>query len=88
MATPRPQIAKELFTTQELAWFLGLAEHTVYRYRYDGIGPDYFYLPNGRVRYRRADVEAWMEGRSVNGRPEHDLNPKENVPRNSEGPSA
>jgi predicted DNA-binding transcriptional regulator AlpA len=69
MAAQRPQAAKELFTPRELARFLGLAEHTIYRYRQDGIGPDYFYLPNGRVRYKRADVEAWMEGRSVNGRP-------------------
>lgn len=47
-----------------------IPEGTLRYYRHAGIGPAYFRL-QGRIRYRRADVEAWInqqEAATRNGR--------------------
>ena len=61
---------------RELAALLQVSRRTLDRYRAKGIGPAYEKV-NGRVRYRRADVEAWLSsGRraSVSGG-RHDPSP-------------
>jgi excisionase family DNA binding protein len=56
-----------LMTPRELAEYLGVPLATVYRWRYLAEGPMGFRI--GRhVRYRRADVEAWVESRRDNVR--------------------
>lgn len=50
-----------LLTTKEVAAFVGLAEYTLIRYRMDGIGPNYIHLGPRIVRYRRSDIEAWVD---------------------------
>ena len=48
--------------TRELAAFLGLSPRTLDRYRVSGDGPPFHKFGN-RVRYARADVEAWTAER-------------------------
>jgi excisionase family DNA binding protein len=53
-----------MMSPQELADFLNLPLATIYRWRHLGEGPRASKL--GRhVRYRRADVEAWLDARSL-----------------------
>jgi excisionase family DNA binding protein len=48
---------------RQLAAWLGVPIATLYRWNYSGSGPRITRL--GRhVRYRRADVEAWLEARA------------------------
>lgn len=52
----------EAIDTRAVAQMLGLSMITVYKMRRDGKGPPF--LRFGRtIRYRRADVEAWMASR-------------------------
>jgi excisionase family DNA binding protein len=50
------------FTTREAADFVRLSKPTLERFRLTGEGPSYCKL-GGAVRYRRADLEAWLESR-------------------------
>ena len=54
--------------TRELAVFLGLSSRTLDRYRVSGGGPKFHKFGN-RVRYARADVEAWAAERGRSGAP-------------------
>jgi excisionase family DNA binding protein len=50
----------DILTVEQLADYLGVPAATVYRWNYVGTGPRR--LTVGRhVRYRRADVELWLE---------------------------
>lgn len=63
------QRSPELLTPDTLAEFLGVPVATVYRWRTRGVGPRG--LKVGRhVRYRRADVEAWLDSRAATGGPD------------------
>jgi excisionase family DNA binding protein len=49
-------------SVQELADYLGVPRSTVYQWNYAGTGPRF--LRVGKYsRYRRADVDAWLEER-------------------------
>jgi predicted DNA-binding transcriptional regulator AlpA len=50
----------ELLTVQQLADQYGFAVATLYGWRHRGIGPASVRL-GARVRYRRTDIEAWIE---------------------------
>jgi excisionase family DNA binding protein len=50
----------DLLTTEELARYLRLSPRTVEDYRYRGKGPEYKTLPTGAIRYKLADVDAWI----------------------------
>ncbi len=47
---------------REVAAMLGVSEATIHQWRYRGEGPPGYRLNGGRVRYREADVLAWLEG--------------------------
>lgn len=53
----------ELITTVELAHLLRLSVRAVQRMRADGQGPVPIILDRGQVRYRRDDVDAYIESR-------------------------
>ena len=53
-----------LLTTPEVAGRLGVAEITVRKWRVYGTGPR-FIRCGGSVRYRAADIEAWVSSRTV-----------------------
>ena len=59
-------IAAEYLTTEQAAGYLGLSAEflEVARYRGDGSGPPFIKLQR-LVRYRRADLDAWMEQRKI-----------------------
>ncbi len=54
----------ELLTTVEAAQYVRLGKPTLERIRVKGEGPLYCKL-GGAVRYRRADLDAWLESRLV-----------------------
>ncbi len=57
----------QLLTVEELADYLGVPVATLYQWRYQRQGPSGFRV--GRhLRYRQADVEAWIEDRIVQTR--------------------
>lgn len=51
-------------TQDELAGELKVPPRTLSQWRYLGRGPAYVKV-GGRVRYRRSDVEAWMQDNRV-----------------------
>lgn len=56
----------EWFTGHELAEYLGMTERAVRKWRQHGKGPPYCKL-EGSVRYRKADVDAWIDACVVTG---------------------
>lgn len=59
-----PADPDRLWSTRDVARYLGLDELTVYRMRQRGDGPVYVKLGSARrsvVRYRMRDVVAWVE---------------------------
>jgi excisionase family DNA binding protein len=53
-----------LFTPESLAAYLGVPVATLYSWNYKRCGPQVLHV--GRhVRYRRADVERWLEDQRV-----------------------
>lgn len=54
----------ELLTTNEAAQYVRLGKPTLERIRVKGDGPLYCKL-GGAVRYRRVDLDAWLESRLV-----------------------
>jgi DNA-binding transcriptional MerR regulator len=57
----------ELMTTSEVSAVLGIPVGTLRYYRSSGCGPASFRL-GGRIRYRRAEVLAWVEEQERNSR--------------------
>lgn len=53
----------ELLTASEVATWLHVHVRTLHRIRERGEGPP-AYRVGGAFRYRKADVEAWLEGRA------------------------
>jgi len=52
----------ELMTTQECAVFLKCSAERLYQWRKEGGGPPFCQPTERIVRYRRADVDAWVRG--------------------------
>jgi predicted DNA-binding transcriptional regulator AlpA len=58
--------ADELLTVQDLADLLKVNKQAVYWMNHRGDGPKAIRINNrGLLRYRRADVTAWLESREV-----------------------
>ena len=52
----------ELMTSDEVAEWIRVSPSTLCRWRQTGQGPRVLWLSATCPRYRRCDVEAWMEG--------------------------
>ena len=52
-----------LLTTAEAAVILSLSPRTLEQLRVKGDGPPYFALGRRAVRYRRSDLDAWLDAR-------------------------
>ncbi len=52
----------EVLTTSEAAQYLRLGKPTLDRFRITGEGPSFCKL-GGAVRYRRSDLDNWLESR-------------------------
>ena len=57
-------IVTEVMTTVEAAAYVGLKKPTMERFRFLGQGPAYCKL-GGAVRYRKKDLDAWLDSRAV-----------------------
>lgn len=58
-------MSDDLLTTAELAALLGLKPHTIHQRRYRGDSlPRSITLSANVIRYRRSEVEAWLEAHS------------------------
>jgi hypothetical protein len=56
-----PPVSAILLTSGEAATYLGYSSYrTMENFRYRKVGPPYIYLPTGAVRYRQADLDAWV----------------------------
>ena len=55
----------EILNTREAASYTRLGKPTLERFRLTGEGPRYAKL-GGAVRYRRCDIDAWLESRLIN----------------------
>jgi excisionase family DNA binding protein len=58
-----PVMGERLLTIAELAGYLNVPIGTLYQWRHKGFGPVGMRV-GGHVRYRRRDVEKWLEGLS------------------------
>ena len=63
-----PIVDAEDLNTKQAAHFCGMSEEylEIARHRADGSGPEYIKLPRA-VRYRRADLDRWMESHRKGG---------------------
>jgi excisionase family DNA binding protein len=52
---------EKLLTTKQVSEYLGIAVSTLLLYRATGDGPRYIKILRRLVRYRQADVDAWLE---------------------------
>jgi excisionase family DNA binding protein len=57
-----------MLTTKEAARRLGFTPQTLRLWRSQDRGPAYVQTEGGGVRYRRSDLEAWIEQRRVTTR--------------------
>ena len=57
----------EFLDTDGLARILGLSPGTLRTWRWSGVGPKFHRLNGiaGPVRYRRDDVEFWLDGQAI-----------------------
>lgn len=53
-----------LLTVEEVATYLNVPKATVYGWNHDGTGPR-FHRIGRHVRYRRSDLEQWIEQRAA-----------------------
>lgn len=61
----------ELLSPQQVAEIYGFSVQTLANWRWQGTGPAYIKAhrgPGGRVYYRRADIEAWLQAHTVTSR--------------------
>ena len=61
----------EILNTRETAEYLRLSKPTLERFRISGEGPSFCKL-GGAVRYRKDDLDAWLESRRVRSTSEGD----------------
>jgi excisionase family DNA binding protein len=59
-------MAETMMTPEDLANFLGVPVATLYRWRHQGDGPR-AYKVGRHLRWRRADVEQWLDLQSNQG---------------------
>ncbi len=60
--------ATELLSPREVHAAYGIAPQTLANYRWRGMGPTFIKLTpgrSGRIRYRRSDVERWLDAQTM-----------------------
>lgn len=60
---PIPSDSTALLFTAEAAYILGLSPRTLEAMRLKGGGPPYIAVTSKAVRYRRGDLEDWIDSR-------------------------
>ncbi|WP_423415665.1 helix-turn-helix domain-containing protein [Hyphomicrobium sp. B1] len=64
--------AEHFLTPDQAAALIGLSPRTMARFRLSGTGPRYSRVGR-RVRYTRADINAWVESRKFGSTSEEDI---------------
>lgn len=64
MLPDKKEAAMEMMNVEEAARYVRLATSTLNRFRSAGSGPRYAKL-GGAVRYRKADLDAWLSSRII-----------------------
>jgi predicted DNA-binding transcriptional regulator AlpA len=59
----KPSLERKLLTVATVLAELDVPRSTFYKWRRLGIAPRCIKLPNGEVRIRRADLDAWLAQR-------------------------
>ena len=59
-----PPETAELLTQGQVACLVGVSEKAMEGWRYKGGGPPYIRISSRCIRYRRADLEAWLDSRT------------------------
>ena len=59
----RPLGMAEFMTVEELCELLAVSRSTFYKWRTRGLAPAALELPNGSLRFKRSDVDAWIGDR-------------------------
>lgn len=54
------QEARQLLTEAEVSRRIAVPQNTLSKWRMLASGPGFIKLPNGRIRYPAADLEAWI----------------------------
>lgn len=54
----------KLMSTAAVSEYLGIAESTLAMYRVDGTGPKFIKVLRRMVRYRRRDVDEWLDAQT------------------------
>ncbi len=60
---PLARKSRDKLTVAEVCEDLQVAQNTFYEWRTKGTGPRCIKLPNGQLRVRRSDLEAWLDAR-------------------------
>jgi len=60
---PLTRKSRDKLTVAEVCEDLQIAQSTSYEWRTKGTGPRCIKLPNGQLRVRRTDLEAWLDAR-------------------------
>jgi excisionase family DNA binding protein len=60
-AATGPSASRAHLSVDELCWELGIARSTFYDWRAAHKAPRCIKLPNGAIRIRRRDLDAWLE---------------------------
>lgn len=58
----RQSVQQEYLTPKQAAEYLGIAQQTVYNWRSRRDGPPALRLGPRYLRYKRSDLDAWMQG--------------------------
>lgn len=54
-----------LLNEREVAKMLGISPATLNRWRCERVGPDFLRVSRRAIRYRRSDLDRWLEARHV-----------------------
>lgn len=61
----KPTHPRDLLSVGEVCDELQIAQSTFYEWRAKGTGPRCIKLPNGQLRIRRGDLNAWLDMREA-----------------------
>lgn len=56
-----PEEDERLWSEQEVAMYLSISLRTLQRWRAEGKGPPHLMMAGRYPRYRKADVDAWLQ---------------------------
>jgi excisionase family DNA binding protein len=57
-----------LLTVTEICELLGISRSSFDKWRRRGVGPAAIKLPNGHLRFRQSDLDAWIESLTIEDR--------------------